>query len=79
MTNKFAMVILAGIHLPATALQLPTKCRCNNLQKLFLQFYVKSACKKHVSHFLNALRKLLTPDLLHPNCLAISASDMFRA
>ena len=48
-------IVSAGHNRLAELLQLPTKCRCNNLQNRFattykniLQFYAKSTCKKHV-------------------------------
>ena len=48
-------IVSAGHNRLAELLQLPTKCRCNNLQNRFattykniLQFYAKSTCKKHI-------------------------------
>ena len=45
---------MAGTHLPATALQSPTKCRCNNLQKLFA-----TLCKKYLQKTLVMSRSAL--------------------
>ena len=55
-------IVSAGHNRLAELLQLPTKCRCNNLQNRFattykniLQFYAKSTCKKQKEYYFEEL------------------------